>query len=277
MFPWIYEFHWTPGHLIFLGAFFTVIAVIATSVARALRKSSADLASGRLDAIRWHADFDELPGAAKRCRHDLTGELRGRTCPHGFDCGACEVHPLVLDRRASRPPGSAHVAVVRGIELPLDRLYHRAHTWVRAEADGRCTIGLDAFASRVIGAADGISLPGPGTRLAADTPACTIAIGGRRYPVISPVSGTVESSGGSGAEWWIRLTPDAPVASMRHLLSAEEIGPWIGWEMDRLETMASAGSGSVSLADGGELMPALGGHFDEQAMDDIRAGVLMSG
>jgi hypothetical protein len=277
MFPWIYEFHWTPGHLIFLGAFFTVIAVISMSVARAVRKSSADLAAGRLDAIRWHAGFDELPGAAKRCRHDLTGELRGRSCPHGFDCGKCDVHPRILDRRPARQPGGARAAVVRGIELPLDRLYHRAHTWVRGEGDGSCTIGLDAFASRIIGAPDGLSLPGPGARLSENAPACTIVKGGRRYPVLSPVSGTVEASGGSGTEWWIRVAPDAPVGTMPQLLRGEEIGPWIGWEMERIEMLASGQSGAVSLADGGELMTELGGHFDERAMDDIRAGMLMSG
>jgi hypothetical protein len=277
MFPWIYEFQWTAGHLIFLGAFFSVLAVISTSVVRAVRRSAADLASGRVAAIRWHGDFDDLPAAAKRCRHDLTGELGGRTCPRGFACAECELHPRILERRLARCPDPARAVTVRGIELPLDRFYHRAHTWVRAEMNGSCTIGLDPFASRIIGVPDGLSLPAPGARLFANSPACAILKDGRHYPVLSPVAGTVEASGGGGTEWWIRLRPVVPPDASAHLLRGAEIGPWIIREMERIEMMAAGPGGAVSLADGGELLPELGGHFAENALDDIRAGLLMSG
>lgn len=277
MFPWIYEFQWTPGHLIFLGAFFSVLAVISLSVARAVRASADDVANGRVPGLRWHAEFAELPAAARRCRHEFTGEVRGRACPHGFACGECDLHPRLLDRRPARRPGAARAVTVRGIELPLDRLYHRAHSWAKDEGDGLCTIGLDAFASRIIGAPDGLSVPAPGTRLRPNSPACSLTKAGRRYSVLSPVGGTVVGAGGSGTEWWIRLRPDAPPDSAVHLLRGEEVGPWITREMERIELMSGSASAGPSLADGGELLPELGGHFDAGAMDDIRAGLLMSG
>jgi glycine cleavage system H protein len=276
MFPWIYEFHWTAGHLIFLGAFFTVLTVISVSVALAVRRSAGDLAAGRVAAIRWHALFDELPGTAKRCRHELTGELRARTCPHGFDCGECELHPLLLERRAQDEPPAAGAVSIRGIDLPLDRFYHRTHTWVRPEGDGSCTIGLDPFASRIIGAPDEVSLPGPGARAIANAPLCELRKGGHPYPVLSPVGGTVEASGTGADGWWVRLRTDAPPESCAHLLRGAEIAPWIGREMERIEMLTTGAGGTPSLADGGELLPELGGQFDPAAMDDIRATVLMS-
>jgi len=35
MFPGINGFHWTVGHVIFLGAFFTVLIIIGTTLVRA--------------------------------------------------------------------------------------------------------------------------------------------------------------------------------------------------------------------------------------------------
>ena len=36
MLPIVYEFQWTAGHLIFLGAFFSVVFIIASTLGMAL-------------------------------------------------------------------------------------------------------------------------------------------------------------------------------------------------------------------------------------------------
>ena len=52
MFPWIYEFHWTAGHLIFLGVFFTVVTVIVASVTvAAWRASDTRSVTGRQEHV----------------------------------------------------------------------------------------------------------------------------------------------------------------------------------------------------------------------------------
>jgi len=277
MSPWVCAIQLSAGHMVSLGAFFTGFTVIAISVVRTVRTSSARLASGRSARMRWRAKFDGFPETARRCRHELTGELAERTCPHGFACGECELHPRLERHRTGRDVNPARPVTVRGISLPLDRLYHRAHTWVKGESDGTCTIGLDAFASRIIGTPEEVAVPGEGTRLTANEPACTITKNGRSYPVLSPVDGTVVSSGGTGDRWWVRLKPDAPPEGSAHLLSRIEIGPWIVREMDRVEMMASGQAGMAYLADGGELMPELGGRLSGEAMHEILAGILYSG
>jgi glycine cleavage system H lipoate-binding protein len=271
------EFQWSAGPMAHLVACFAGFTAIAMSVGRKVRTSSIPDPDGRGARMQWRAKFDGFPETAKQCRHALTGELAQRSCPHGFACGECDLHPRLQRHRTGRDVNPARPVNIRGIAFPLDRLYHRAHTWVGVESDGTCTIGLDAFASRIIGTPEAVTVPCEGTRLTANEPACTITKKGRHYPVLSPVDGTVVSSGGTGDQWWVRLKPDAPPEGSANLLRGIEIGPWIVREMDRVEMMASGQAGIASLADGGELLPELGGQLPEVMMHEIRAGVLYSG
>src|SRR5512132_3508394 len=93
MFPGVNGFHWTVGHILFVSAFATVLLVIASTVIAALLRSRRDVRLARADAIRWHADWEDLPERDRRCRHDVAGEVIYRVCPNGFDCRACGDHP----------------------------------------------------------------------------------------------------------------------------------------------------------------------------------------
>ena len=52
-----------------------------------------------------------------------------------------------------------------GLSIPLDRYYHRGHTWVRPEADGTVTFGLDALGQRLVGTPERLELPAVGAGL----------------------------------------------------------------------------------------------------------------
>src|SRR5512140_2531920 len=136
MFPGIYGFTWDTGNLIFLGIFFTVAAIIAGTVTLAAVRAYKDHMLKKHEAIEWAQDFHDLPQSARICRHVLTGELKQRRCPHGFDCRACDQHQaLVANNQADdanipgkkTAPQPIHAS---GFRMPLDRLYHRGHTWV---------------------------------------------------------------------------------------------------------------------------------------------------
>ena len=145
MLPWVYGFTWEIGNLIFLPIFYSVAAVILTTFAVAAARAFRDLKSDRVDQIRWHVDFNDLPDYAKSCRHVFSGEVEGRICRNGFDCRKCEEHQnlvkVSLSRIATNHEGSNLDKVpgatsAPGLKMPLDRLYHRGHTWVRVEQDG---------------------------------------------------------------------------------------------------------------------------------------------
>ena len=62
MFPWNYGFHFGAASYIFLGAFYTVLVVVATTILNALWRAHRDLSKGKAEDIRWHSDFHDLSG-----------------------------------------------------------------------------------------------------------------------------------------------------------------------------------------------------------------------
>jgi glycine cleavage system H protein len=255
MLPWSYGFHWTTASVIFLGAFYTVLIVILTTLASAASRSWRDMRSHRAEEIRWHADFEDLPGRDRACRHQITGEVKRRMCPNAFDCRICETHPKLLARRAAAGPAEQEIF---GMPFPVDRLYHRGHTWARPEPDGTVAIGLDELARRVLGEPERVLLPPLGARLRANGTAWRIAKGGSDVRLLSPVDGEVIATRGPGDDWYLKVRPLEQPADLRHLLCAAEVKPWIMRELERLQIALGGTATSASLADGGVLVGDLG-------------------
>ena len=163
MFPFVYGFTWDTGNVIFLGIFFSVVGVIGATITIAVLRSIKDFKFRRQELIRWESDFHDLPSAAKKCRHEFTGEFAHRTCDNGFDCRACATHAKLVEQSSEETMTSdskenEHQKMF-GFDMPLDRMYHRGHTWVRPETDGTMTVGIDDLGSRLIGAPDAAELP----------------------------------------------------------------------------------------------------------------------
>jgi glycine cleavage system H lipoate-binding protein len=249
MFPWVYEFRWSAGHLIFLGVFFSVAAMIASTLVAALLRTFRDFRKNDADAVRWHVDFEDLPSSARVCRHELTGEVQHRTCHHEFACGTCTGHPQFLLRHT---PAAATEDTLYGMHMPGDRMYHRGHTWVRKEDDGTCTVGLDALAERILGDAGGEELPPAGTEIRANGPAWRMSSQGTPVRILAPIDGTVIATGSREQGWYLRVMPRE--GCFAHLLRGEEIRPWITREIDRLQYAIAPDGGVPTLADGGELV-----------------------
>ncbi|MCX6626832.1 MAG: hypothetical protein NTW28_04275 [Candidatus Solibacter sp.] len=251
MFPWNYGFHFGPASVIFLGAFYTVLVVVATTILNALWRSHGDLSKGRVENIRWHSDFHDLSAADRTCRHVLTGEFQSRECPNAFDCRECGTHAKLI---ALHPPLAAaeDEAEIFGMSFPLDRMYHRGHTWARPEADGTVTVGLDDLGSRLLGAPDAVDLPGIGSRVQANGTAFRIRKREADVRVLSPVDGEVVETGGVDRGFFLRVKPLDGLMDMRHLLRDAEVKPWLMRELERLQLALTMEGASVpSLADGG--------------------------
>jgi len=249
MFPWNYGFEWTAASAIFLGAFYTVIAIVAATVVRALVQARGMMAGGEAERIRWLSEFHDLPQQARVCRHALTGEVSGEACSHGFDCGNCEKHAEFVGAQPAAAPQNIEEEIF-GMAFPLDRLYHRGHTWVRPEGDGSVTVGLDELGRRLVGVPDGVDLPKPGTRLRTNGIGWQIQKRGAAVRVLAPVDGEVVDSGGAERGGFLRVKPFAGTFDFRHLLTAAELRPWMLREMERLQ-LALADARAPALADGG--------------------------
>ena len=234
MFPTVYGFEWNAFYLTFLGVFFTVIMVVATTAVIALRRAARDVQRQKVDSIRWHADFEELPERDRRCRHEFTGEFRERTCEQGFDCRGCDMHAKLTARAG---------------EVPAERYYHRGHTWAQPEPDGTVTVGLDDLGSRVFGEPDSVEVPPPGSRVEVNGTAWRMKRNGLEVRVLSPVAGKVVAANSSHGEGWIlKVRPEGSRLDVRHLLRGREADRWMLREFERLQLMVSP---MPALADGG--------------------------
>lgn len=251
MLPWNYGFDWNAGHIIFLGAFYAVLAVVAVTVAVAAIRSWDALRTGQAEAIRWHSDFESLPGGDRTCRHVLTGEFRERQCRHAFSCGECETHARLIERHPL-PRVEEPQEEVCGMTFPLDRFYHRGHTWARLERDGTVLVGLDDLGKRLLGQPDKLLLPKPGRRVHANGAAFQVRRRNAKVRVLSPVDGKVVETGSAERGWYLRVKPESKnVKAFQHLLRGAEIKPWILREMERLQLALTAEGAAPALADGG--------------------------
>jgi hypothetical protein len=251
MLPWNYGFQWNAGHVIFLGAFYSVLAVVAGTLIAVARRSRRDLVGLRAEEIGWYADFHDLAARDRVCRHVLSGELESRECPHAFDCRQCEtharliaLHPVAL---AAQPEEDLF-----GMEFPLDRFYHRGHAWAQPQADGTVTVGLDELGQRLLGVPDAVALPQPGTHVYANGTAFRAHKRDADVRVLSPVDGEVVETGGADRGWYLKVKPEVTgEATFRHLLRGAEIRPWLMREMERLQLALSTDGAAPTLADGG--------------------------
>lgn len=248
MFPGVNGFHWTFGHILFVSVFFAVLLTVAGTVVFALVRSRQAIRKRRTDDIRWHHEFHELASRDRRCRHELSGRAEDRVCPNAFDCRVCTDH--------ARFAGFSHRTKdeVYGLSYPVNRYYHRGHTWVEEQPDGTLTVGLDDIASHIIDRPDSVELPRAGSRVTANGSGWRLFKEGYDVRVLAPVDGEVLEAGGPDHSFYLRIRPELNDGRFRHLLHGDEVEAWVGRELERLYVALGPENAAPSLADGGELM-----------------------
>ena len=194
-------------------------------------------AAATAEEIRWHSDFHDLPVRRPRVPARADGRVPATRVPQRVRLPAVpDARRLIASR--PRPPRSAEEEIF-GMPFPLDRFYHRGHTWARLEADGAVTVGLDELGKRLIGAPDAVDLPAPGVRIHANGTAFRVKKRDADVRVLSPVDGEVVETGGADRGWYLRVRPEQS-RTCTHLLRGAEIRPWMMREMERLQLALSA-------------------------------------
>lgn len=271
MFPGVDGFHWTLGHVLFLAIFFLVgLTILATTVV-ALWRARRDVKRHRVGQMRWLSEFEELPIGERSCRHELAGRVANRTCPRAFECGTCPDY----SHFAALPTESPEYAF--GMDYPPDRLYHRGHSWVRAEEEGLVTVGLDDLASRLVGKPDSVVLPEKGTWLEANGAGWRLKKNGFEMRVMAPVAGEVVETGSAAEGWYLKLRVPPEMRQWRHLLRGGEVTGWLMRELERLQMELSPAAAGPSLADGGMLVEGLMDQMPNANWDKVLGGTFLEG
>jgi hypothetical protein len=253
---------------IFLGAFYSVLTVVITTLLYAIWRSIRALRRGEAEHIRWHSDFHDLPAADRACRHVLTGEFQHRECPNAFDCRECQTHAHWIQQHPPRTVDEPEEEIL-GMSFPLDRYYHRGHTWARPEANGTLTIGLDDLGRRLLGQPDAIELPAPGAHIEANGTAFRLRKREADVRLLSPVDGEVVETGGMDHAYLLRVKPLSESFDLRHLLSGWEVRPWLLREMERLQLALTMEGAPPSLADGGVPVSDIAASYPQADWDAV--------
>jgi hypothetical protein len=241
MLPNVYEFSWEPHRIVFVAFFLTVAAVLASYLAVSLWKSWRDLRAGRAASMRWHEDFEELPEERRLCRHAADGDAP--TCEHGFDCAHCERH------RAFAAVATAEAGSVHGLEIRSDTLYHRGHTWVRPDSDGRVRVGLTPLAVRMLPADARLRIPEPGDELRRGDAAFVLADETAR--ILAPIEGRVVACGFEDGLLTLTIDPARSLSEHVELLRGREAVDWMERELRQLQARLLGREAASAWADGG--------------------------
>ncbi|MCK7510490.1 MAG: hypothetical protein MZV70_44855 [Desulfobacterales bacterium] len=105
-------------------------------------------------------DEPAVPPFADRAHRD-TGPA-----PTTTSAPRCDFDQFFEDVWSAKTAGApADVQRIRRFAVPMDHYFHDGHTWARVESGGAIRVGMDDFALKLLGKADGFELPLMGKEL----------------------------------------------------------------------------------------------------------------
>jgi glycine cleavage system H protein len=173
-------------------------------------------------------------------------------------------------------PTAADTSVrIEGYALPQSLYYHQGHTWVALQESGAAVVGLDDFASKLMGRPTSIKLPRVGERCRQGARGWILSRKGRILAMPFPLDGEVVAINERvlnnpeiltkepyGNGWLAMVKPRELKRNLRNLLA----GPIaMRWMEEAAADLRSAFSGKLGAVyqDGGLPKEGLADHFDE--------------
>lgn len=173
--------------------------------------------------------------------------------------------------------------------LEADYLFHQGHSWARRVSERVMRVGMDDFAAQLLGTVNGFVLPKVGDRLEEGEPGWEVDIGGRRIPVLSPVTGEVvalneellRSPETLGQEpyhggWVLEVGVRNPAAARRNLLAGALAYAWREEAMDRIQELAERSDAGLSRDGDGVSANGLARTLAPEAWDQVARAFLLA-
>lgn len=148
--------------------------------------------------------------------------------------------------------------LIDGFHFPANLSYHLGHTWALGESPSQVRVGMDEFASKLIGKIDSITLPPRGTWVRQGARLATISRGDKTVTLLSPVEGSVSDinedalrdpeaarKDNYGSGWLVTVNSPDKKVNFRNLISGNLVHTWI-------ETCVGIFHSPALAQDGGE-------------------------
>lgn len=168
-------------------------------------------------------------------------------------------------------------AMVAGFEVPENVRYHAGHTWALSESRELVRVGLDDFASKLVGKIDSISLPQRGRWVRQGQNIWTIFRDGKSVDMVSPIEGTVSDVNEAvvkdpelarkdpyGEGWLVTVqAPDSKI-NFRNLLGGALARMWTEDSALRLRKRMPVAMSAALAQDGGVAVDDISGHLPNE-------------
>jgi len=157
-----------------------------------LQKHGVILKGKRGNLVFWKEKLKKQPLARRPCIHHMKGHIDFKTCPKIYNCINCEFDQYFHDQfkvyTVLKPVGFNDI---NGVSMPVGYYFYSGHTWVKIEDRNNVRIGIDDFASRVLGKFTAIETPLMGKQVFQGENAIHISRNKHKASFLSPVSGVV--------------------------------------------------------------------------------------
>ena len=168
-------------------------------------------------------------------------------------------------------------SMVAGFEVPENLRYHAGHTWAFSESRDLVRVGMDDFASKLIGKIESIALPQRGRWVRQGQKIWTIFRDGKSVDMVSPIEGTVTDINDAvtkdpelarrdpyGEGWLLTVqAPDAKI-NFRNLLGGELARLWTESTALRLRKKMPIAMASALAQDGGVAVDDITAHLPDE-------------
>jgi len=174
-------------------------------------------------------------------------------------------------------PSHVVPAMVSGFQLPENVRYHSGHTWALSESRELVRVGMDDFASKLVGKIESIALPQRGRWVRQGQKIWTIFRDGKSVDMVSPIEGTVSDVNEAVAkdpslalkdpygEGWI-VTVQAPDSKLnfRNLLGGALARMWTEDSALRLRKRMPVAMAAALAQDGGVAVDDITAHLPDE-------------
>jgi len=164
-------------------------------------------------------------------------------------------------------------ALVAGFQVPTNFSFHPGHAWALKESPESVRVGMDDFATKLVGKIDKITLPERGRWIRQGQKLWTIFRDGKSVDMVSPIEGTISDVNDAvvknpdlarrdpyGDGWLVSVNAPDAKTNFRNLLTGALARWWTEESALRLQSRMPALAG-VLAQDGGEAVDDLTEHM----------------
>lgn len=247
-----------------------------------LQKQGVALKGKRGRLVFWQKKLKKQPLAKRPCIHHMKGRIDFKTCPKAYNCIDCEFDQYFHDQfKVYTVLKPVEFNDISGVSLPVGYYLHSGHTWVKIEDRNTVRIGIDDFASRVLGKFTAIKTPLMGKQVFQGENAIHISRNEHKASFLSPVSGVITEVNSQVNQnpglinhdpyidgWVLNLYCPNLKQDLKQLMFMDSNKLFMNKEVDRLYAFLEEET-QLAAADGGRLGSDLFGNLPGLSWDRL--------